>query len=500
VLTSERRLGAGPAIRTGTQAAYRGVVELPGEPHLVRKELFDADATRAGEAIACLVHITDLHVTDAESPARFEFVNAYWQDPRFRELLTMQRPQETLNAHAITALVRSINAIETAPLTGAAPQLVLMTGDAIDNAQRNELTNFLALLDGGAVRPDTGASGYNGVQRVEWPGEIYWKPDGLPAGDIFQSALGFPSHPGLLDEAMQPLQSEGLRLPWLGCYGNHELVCQGVGVVTPQLAKAMTGSWKPVGPPPDLDPDRAIELFTDHPEAYMTGEVTEVPPDPERRSIAREEFVEAHVRSGGHGFADSSYYVCDKGQVRCITLDTVCDAGGADGSIVARQLHWLERRLEEVHSSFRSRDGGMVKTRNQDRYVVVLSHHGSATLSNPRGEQRADELLDLLHRFGNVVLWLNGHIHMNRITAHETFWEVTTASIVDWPSQARVVELYTTAGGALAIGCTMLDHDGAGLAGLHRELAANVPFRGFDSIAAGDPEDRNVVLLLPRPF
>jgi hypothetical protein len=41
-------------------------------------------------------------------------------------------------------------------------------------------------------------------------------------------------------------------MPWLGCYGNHEQVCQGVGLVT--------ASWqpgpvrKPVGPPSGLDP------------------------------------------------------------------------------------------------------------------------------------------------------------------------------------------------------------------------------------------------------
>lgn len=466
---------------------------LTAEPHLVRTEIVDAEATRAGDAIARFVHITDLHVTDTESPARFEFVNAYWQDPRFRELLTMQRPQETLNTHAVAAMVRAINALDDV-------QLVAVTGDLIDNTQRNELDNAFALLDGGVVRPDSGAPGYDGVQRSDWPGEIYWKPDGPADGDVFQHELGFPSRPGLLDEAMQPFDSEGLRPPWIGCYGNHEQVCQGVGVVTPELAKAMTGSRKPISPPPNLDPDRAVEQFTDHPEDFMTGDAVEVPADPERRPISRDEFVDAHVRAGGHGFTDASYYVCDEGQVRFITLDTVCDAGGADGTVDGPQLHWLERRLEEVHSSFQSRDGSVVKTRNSDRYVVVLSHHGSATLSNPRGEQRAQELLALLHRFGNVVLWLNGHIHMNRVTPHETFWEVATASLVDWPCQGRVVEIFETESGALAISCTMVDHDGEGLAGLHRELAAKVPFRGVDSVSAGDPEDRNAVLLLPRPF
>ena len=501
VLTTETRLGAGPVVRTGSQAAYRAVGELAGEPHVLRTELAGSDEpVQPRETIASLAHLTDLHVTDVQSPARFEWVNRYGQDPRFRELITMQRPQETLNAHAIAAMVRTINNLDTV-------QLAVMTGDAIDNTQRNELTNFLALLDGGMVRPDSGAPGYDGVQRADWPGEIYWKPDGLPRGDLFQSALGFPQHPGLLEEAMQPFRSEGIRVPWLGCYGNHEEVCQGVGVVSEVLARAMTGSRKAIEPPTGLDPEGVVELFVQHPEQFLAGASVEVAADPERRPISRAEFVDAHVRKGGHGFTTDAYYVHDEGAVRYITLDTVCDAGGADGTIDAAQLRWLERRLEEVHSSFQTRDGSNARTRNADRYVVILSHHGYDTLSNPRAERRADALLNLLLRFRNVVLWLNGHIHANRITPRSTsgggrhgFWEVTTSSLVDWPCQARLIELFQADGGKLGIACTMLDHDGEGLAGLHRELAGNVPVRGFDSGYSGTPLDRNAILVLPQPF
>jgi hypothetical protein len=115
-------------------------------------------------------------------------------------------------------------------------------------------------------------------------------------------------------------------------------------------------------------------------------------------------------------------------------------------------------------------------------------------------------VLELLLRFRNVVLWLNGHIHANRITPRSGpydghgFWEVTTSSLVDWPCQARLVELFEAGDALLGIGCTMVDHEGTELAALHRELAGNVPFNGFDSWRPGALEDRNVILLLPRPF
>lgn len=423
------------------------------------------EVRHGGQLIARIVHLTDLHVTDAQSPARFEFVNREAQDRRFRELLTMQRPQEMLNAHAAAAMVRTINDIEGV-------RLVAMTGDGIDNTQHNELVNLCALLEGGEVRPDSGAPGYDGVQRVDWPSDIFWKPDGAPDGDSFQRGPGFPRHPGLLDEAVRPFASAGLRVPWLRCWGNHEQACQGVGVVTPGLVRAMAGERKPIEMPPDIDRARAADIFVAHPELYMSGPARVVPSDPERRPIKRGDLMPA------------SYYVHDANDVRWITLDTVCDAGGAGGAIESEQLQWLSEQLAQA----------------RDRYVVILSHHGLDTLGNPRGERRAAELLSLLESHTNVVLWLNGHIHANRITPRGSFWEVTTSSLVDWPCQARLVELNRPGPGLLAIECTMLDHDGEGLAGLHRELAGNVPLNGFDSWRSGLPTDRDVVLLLPDPL
>ena len=381
----------------------------------------------------------------------------------------MQRPQEMLNTHAIAAMVRTINDLRAGPLTGSPPQMVVVTGDAIDNTQRNELTNFFALMDGGVVHPDSGAPGYDGVQKADWPLDIFWKPDGPPDGDTFQRELGFPRHPGLLDQAARAYTTDGLKLPWLRCYGNHEQLCQGMGIVTPALAADMIGTHKPVELPPGLDRDRAVETFIERPELFMSGACVDIAADNQRRPIRR------------HEFADPSYYVHDAGEVRFIALDTVCDAGDADGTIDSAQLRWLEEMLVE----------------SRDRFAVVVSHHGFDTLSNPRCERRPSELLDLLSRHPNVLLWLNGHTHRNRITQRNGFWEVTTSALVDWPCQARVVEIYKSRQGGLAIACTMLDHDGIGLAGLHRELAGNDPAYGFDTGRSGTPGDRNVVLELP---
>ena len=85
----------------------------------------------------------------------------------------------------------------------------------------------------------------------------------------------------------------------------------------------------------------------------------------------------------------------------------------------------------------------------------MLSHHNSLTLENTAhnvfdpGETliHGEEFVDMLLQYPNLVAWLNGHTHINTIQAHPKkggvggFWEITTASCIDYPQQAQVVEL-----------------------------------------------------------
>jgi metallophosphoesterase (TIGR03767 family) len=534
-LTTHRRLEPGAVLRNGRSAAYRAIEATTGEPHVVRDDFGaagapGADGRGAGRPLACLVHITDLQLADVQSPARFEFLNARFADPRYAEILPVQRPQEALAVHAVDATIRTLGAVH-GPATGLPLQLAVTTGDAIDNAQWNELQVFLALFEGGVVTPDSGGPDYEGVQSPDWPGEVYWRPDGPGPGgfDLFRTEFGFPHHPGLLQRALREFSAVGLGLPWLSCFGNHEALNQGVGTQTPGLAAALTGGKKPTDLPPDFDHDQALELFTSRPEAFMAGPSRPVTPDAFRRPISRRDFVDAHLRTGsrpfGHGFSErnrldgTAYYVHDTPTARFIALDTNCLAGGAAGCLDRDQARWLEARLGEVHSSYQDPDGSEIRTGREDRLVIVFSHHGSGTLDNTRGTHpepalNAAGLVALLHRFPNVILWLNGHTHTNAVRAHRSpadpargFWEVTTCAIADWPCQTRVVELVDH-GEYLSIVTTMVDHDTPlrpvsldrtdDLAALHRELAANVPWAV--SVMAGAANDRNTELRLLPPF
>jgi metallophosphoesterase (TIGR03767 family) len=538
LLTTKRRLGPGGVQRAGSVAPYRAIQVTDGEPHLIRPDLGAADVGRRGgvRPLFSLVHLTDLQLADVQSPTRFEFLNRQFADPRYADIIPVQRPQEALNAHAIDAMLRTVNAA-VGPVTAVPPQIAVTTGDSIDNAQWNEVQAFLALFEGGRVVVNSGGAAYQGVQSLDWPDDIFWKPDGVAASgpDLFRTAFGFPHFPGLLRRAMEEFTAPGLQMPWLSCFGNHEALNQGVGVISADLAAALVGDLKPWALPEHFDHDRALELFTHHPEIFMSGPSRQVVADPGRRPVTRQEFVESHfrpaARPGGHGFtarnrADgTAYYVHDTAAVRLIALDTNCLAGGASGCVDHDQARWLEARLTEVHSSYKDAAGDHVRAPNDDRLVVIFSHHGVESLDHartrhagPDGEPLlgGGEILALLHRYPNVVLWLNGHTHLNAVRPRRDprepargLWEVTTSSIVDWPCQARLVEVVEVAG-QLSIFCTMIDHDspvgphslvaGSDLAGLHRELAANMPFAGMDSTRPGTHADRNVELRVAPPF
>jgi hypothetical protein len=79
------------------------------------------------------------------------------------------------------------------------------------------------------------------------------------------------------------------------------------------------------------------------------------------------------------------------------------------------------------------------------------------------------------------------------------FWEITTASLIDWPSQVRAVEILRHNDGQVEIVCTLLDHGAPAdsLAGLHWRLARLFAGTQVASMQ-GRPEDGHVRLLLPR--
>ena len=371
-------------------------------------------------------------------------------------------------------MVQRINALARGPITGRLIDAAVCTGDNVDNQQSNELSWLLTILDGGEIVPDSGTLGtYEGVQDGLDDHRFVWHPDpGLD--DDYKAFQGFPDLEGMTQRALQPFRSPGLDVPWFSVYGNHDCNIQGNAARSEAIDQIFTGDRKMVGLPSGTSAIGFIlQVMGDSPSVLRrlrdgTIPFRDVTPDPGRQTATVDHWIQAHLASptGTHGFhaadvaADRLYYEFEIAPgVVGIALDSTNHAGGpggADGSIGSGQLAWL-------------------------------------------------------------VAWVNGHTHTNGIQAHphpegltSGFWEITSASHVDWPQQARVIELADNNDGTISLFGTMIEHaapavfdptasDVLSLAALSRELGANDANAG-PSAKPGAASDRNVELVLAAPF
>jgi metallophosphoesterase (TIGR03767 family) len=524
------------ATATGT-GGYRRLAAGPGWPVVVRTELAAAgagrDTTRTG--LASFVQFTDLHLADTESPVRFEYLARY--------IDSAYRPQEALTVRGASSLVERVNSLAGGPYTGLPFSLVMATGDNTDNHEQIELDWYLSVMSGGRITPNSGdTSRYEGVQNSG--SAAYWNPE-TSFQDTYKKA-GFPQVPGFLAAAGSVFTAPGLRTPWYTTVGNHDDSIEGTLPDLGLLTSLYTGSGKVEGVDDATaakladaiqhDPASAVVLLGQ----LLAGgaPIRHVTPDQRRAPFTPGQFAQAHLdpaRTGpgpyGHGFTSAMvqsgrlYYTFPIADgVLGISLDTTNRAGWADGSIGGAQLTWLESVLQSYSTHWYDTDGNVVRRGSQDQLIVLFSHHTSTTMGNTLPDpyhlfdtrHTGDELVALLQRYPNVVAWVNGHTHANRITPHghavaeRAFWEVNTASHVDFPQHARIVEIADNGDGTLSLFTTLVesaapyttdttDTSDAGLAALYRELSFNDPY-ATPAAKLGAAGDHNTELLLPRPF
>jgi len=508
---------------------YRTLVTGPGEPYFPRLDILGKDAApdRATNrrSLMYVGHYTDIHMIDAQGPARLDVMAGQSQSLWAGVI----RPQDTLQMHVLAEMTKAMNAAKESPVTGAPMAAALNTGDSADQHSQLELDWYIGVLDGGQFTPNSGKAGvYEGVQV--WPSTFAWHPDD-PSQDDFGS-FGFPTIPKLLDTAVSStVTSPGLAVPWYAVFGNHDTLWNGVIPTEPNLHSFATGDRKADDWPAlaetylrgmSLDGSSFTRLTDQLWRKWnMNAQMRHVTADGKRKLFQQKGFIASHLNSPatpgpvGHGFTEDNlssgrtYWQADlDSNFRVFGLDTCNLTTGADGAVPADQFDWLKAGLEQ--------------SKAEGKIALVLSHHNSLTLENEAqpvvGGQKlyhAEEFISMLNEFPHMVAWINGHTHINTIRPHPNgtgggFWEITSASCVDFPQQQQVIEFVDNRDGTMSIFATTLDHASpaawakddfsqVGLASLSRELAANDWIEN-PAMRGGSPLDRNTELLLPQPF
>ncbi len=385
--------------------------------------------------------VTDVHITDEESPARFVRLDGF--AGMFNEAW---RPQEAYAVHGLDSAVRALNRWHTEI---AKLDAVWVLGDVTDNAHANELEWFIQTMDGNDVLADSGAA--DGSER--------------------------PIPPELNPKLLFRATGLAVDLPWYVVRGNHDALCSGVfsirsdaqgslyaplpGIVAwliglwevlPfQNALYPTTTWSPaviLGNGPTVFPD-TLQLDKT---ALNAGRIV---PDNSRRFLSRREFVTSFLNSSslpsGHGFTlenllkDKMWYsvrpVADV-PLRFIVLDTVAEEAPAE------QIADYGVMTAEQFNDFLVPEVSRAKTAGE--FVVVVSHHPSTDFDRPYPRPTVGTSLfrQYLAFQPHVLAHFCGHTHAHKVTVvpgKYPYPEIETASLIDLPQEMRIVEiLYNT--------------------------------------------------------
>jgi metallophosphoesterase (TIGR03767 family) len=561
--TLEKTIARGTMFGAGPN--YKYLVEKSGElfyaQSLFPKPPYPFLSVNPGieNPLIAFAQMSDFQIMDDESPLRVPFTDKFASDWGTG---SAYRPQEMLSTHMADAAVRSVRKVGKGPATHLPLKFALLTGDNVDNMQFNETRWYIDVLDGGMIYPKSHTGGEESVGRhMNWP---YWTPD-------YYSVGAYSSFPNLYTQtggsffnlARAPYRATGLGMPWYTAMGNHDRMIQGNMPLHPTFLGefdigadsaegffqdfATSSTWIEDlrGVQPGLTKWEAVKGVLKNRIGIDYG--TPHTADPYRYLLNRADYIAEHFDTtgspAGHGFAPGQtvgYYAIPSGPddvFKFIALDTnESEEFGSEGHIGNTQMAWLENQLKLASSRYRSStDTSVFMTQPwvKDKLIVLYAHHMIEDIDKAGDSSgtAGEKLEKLLLRFPNVIMFVNGHSHGNAIKPHRIsygggdgsnrngFWEINTASVLDWPMQSRIIEVASSSD-QLKIITTMVDLDapvnpgattdelGAGtprltanLASLGRQLGANDPqeIEKLDR-RRGNADSRNAVLVMPAPF
>jgi metallophosphoesterase (TIGR03768 family) len=483
--------------------------------------------------------MSDIHIVDKESPVQAIYGALLpGQNPPIgfgNANTSAYSPIMLSTTQVLDAAVQTINALHRSRTPF---DFGMSLGDAANNNQYNELRWYIDVLDGKTITPSSGA--HRGAGTVDY---------------------------------QKPYQAAGLdrSIPWYQTIGNHDQYwcgtllyddyARGVLVGDTVLDMGLVGS--PAFPTFDargyymgvLDGD------TEYGDIVGAGDATTmappvIAPDPDRRALSTaastslnwmKEFFDTSSSPKGHGFTRknlendfASYTFEPRADVplKVIVLDDTCKENPyAAASSYARacldqtRYDWLVAELEQgqaegklmiitahipVGPRWNVPEALPIPPKNipNDAVISLFLPCGPdpAVPCYPYSVVTDASLLETLHNYSNLVLWISGHRHINTVTPQPApaskgpefgFWEVETSSLRDFPQEFRTFEIVRNDNNTLSIFVTDVDpsvqHDSPAAKSRGYAIGANRVAEGVPGLGDTTSRAYNAELIKPLP-
>lgn len=477
------------------------------DPVLVRNELRAGQPVAAASLLLRFVQMSDEHIMDDDGAA----VNGGGPlDPVLPLFESAQRFQDEYTDEVMEAMTKTVNGCHAAkPI-----ELMVATGDNTDLGTVAEVRRFIDSLDGDFDRLSDFEMKCAAGIPAELVDQLCTRFTGRGTADT-QTADPNPDDPiyQFLPTRMlrQLLDTETAVLTGAG--GNGPTANRAPGM--PMALRCRAGD---AGCPNLALAVPYFAAFGNH-DGYVRGTLATEPGIQEislltgRHYIKEQrefidEFFQTAAQPGpvGHGFnfvesarfndADTrndGYYAFNSanGRFRFVVINTIIDGTDprlppeiknpfalSDGTIDQAQFDWLKTELA----------GAM----QRGQMVLMFSHHPDLTFVEfgqfaalAPGGVAAAALDAELASYPNFIAWVAGHTHRHRIRAFKVengsgsngeitapvtcklatpgactgFWQIETASLIDFPQEQRILEFLDNGNGSGTIRTRVLQHD-----------------------------------------